>query len=85
MAFRMLRKQVEKCLWGCGLVGHLKQILTPGEQVVVRIQTLNPENKKLHLSKLPEEILKAETIEDNAKSRILVVEMQVDDELWDVF
>ncbi|GAX13928.1 small subunit ribosomal protein S1 [Fistulifera solaris] len=66
-------------------VEHPKQILTPGDEVMVRVRSINAEKKKLHLSMLPEDILREETSDDFAKNRIALVDMQVDDELWGEF
>jgi ribosomal protein S1 len=66
-------------------VEHPKQILTPGDEVTVRVRSISPEKKKLHLSMLPEDILREETSDDFAKNRIPLVDIQVDDELWGEF
>jgi transcriptional accessory protein Tex/SPT6 len=66
-------------------VEHPKQILRPGDEVMVRVRSTNPEKKKLHLSMLPEDILREETSDDFAKNRIPLLDIQVDDELWGEF
>ena len=61
-------------------VEHPRQVLTPGDEVTVRVRSTNPKRKKLHLTMLPKEVLEAEQ-EDDA-DRIALEEIQVDDELW---
>lgn len=63
-------------------VEHPRQILTPGDEVVVRVRSTNSEKKKLHLSMLSQDVVNEETNEENAKNRIPLVDLQVDDELW---
>jgi small subunit ribosomal protein S1 len=62
-------------------VEHPKQVVTPGDEVTVRIRSTSPERKKLHLTMLSAEVLQAEK-EDNVEDRIPLSEIQVDDELW---
>lgn len=62
-------------------VDHPRQVLTPGDEVTVRVRSANPELKKLHLTMLPKEILEAE-VEDDTEERIALAEIMVDDELW---
>eukprot|EP00527_Entomoneis_sp_CCMP2396_P000343 CAMPEP_0198143362 /NCGR_PEP_ID=MMETSP1443-20131203/6771_1 /TAXON_ID=186043 /ORGANISM="Entomoneis sp., Strain CCMP2396" /LENGTH=318 /DNA_ID=CAMNT_0043806587 /DNA_START=82 /DNA_END=1035 /DNA_ORIENTATION=+ len=64
-------------------IEHPRQILTPGEEVTVRVRSLNVDKKKLHLTMLPAEVLKAEEDDKNDKTeRIQLDEIMVDDELW---
>jgi len=62
-------------------VDHPRQVLTPGDEVTVRVRSTNPELKKLHLTMLPKEVLEAEE-EDDVEERIPLEDIQVDDELW---
>jgi predicted RNA-binding protein with RPS1 domain len=62
-------------------VEHPKQVVTPGDEVTVRIRSTSPERKKLHLTMLSSEVLQAEK-DDNVEDRIPLSEIQVDDELW---
>jgi predicted RNA-binding protein with RPS1 domain len=62
-------------------VEHPKQVVTPGDEVTVRIRSTSPDRKKLHLTMLPLEILQAEQ-EDDVDERIPLSEIQADDELW---
>lgn len=67
-------------------IEHPRQILTPGEEVTVRVRSLNVDKKKLHLTMLPPEVLAAE--EEDKKDtteRIQLNEIMVDDELWGEF
>jgi len=62
-------------------VEHPRQMLTPGDEVMVRVRSTFPERKKLHLTMLPLEVLEAEQ-EDDVDDRIPLLEIQSDDELW---
>jgi small subunit ribosomal protein S1 len=62
-------------------VEHPKSVVSPGDEVTVRIRSASPEFKKLHLTMLSEEVLQAEK-DDNVEDRIPLSEIQVDDELW---
>lgn len=73
-------------------VEHPKQVLTPGEQVTVKIRSLNPERKKLHLTMLPDDVVQMElekAVErnnnddnNNYNSRIPLDDILIDDEMW---
>jgi transcriptional accessory protein Tex/SPT6 len=73
-----------------GFVTHPRQLLTPGQQITVRIRSMNPQLKKLHLTMLPLQVLEAEQqqLDNNSDDnnddddRISLDQMQVDDELW---
>lgn len=64
-------------------IQHPRQVIQPGDEITVRIRSINPEKRKLHLTMLPPEVLK---LEDDANSdsddRIQLDNVQVDDELW---
>ncbi|CAB9516244.1 30S ribosomal protein S1 [Seminavis robusta] len=62
-------------------VEHPRQILTPGQEITVRVRSTSPERKKMHLTMLPEEVLEQEK-RDNPQDRIPLTEIQLDDELW---
>jgi small subunit ribosomal protein S1 len=69
-------------------VEHPRQVLTPGEEVLVKVRSTNPSIKKLHLTMLNAEDLneerqsKMEDEEEQAEERIELSELQADDELW---
>lgn len=64
-------------------VDHPRQMLTPGDEVTVRVRSTSPELKKLHLTMLPKELLDKEVEDKNdTVQRIQLDELQVDDELW---
>jgi len=64
-------------------IEHPRQVLTPGEEVTVRVRSLSVDKKKLHLTMLPPEVLIAEEEDKNDETeRIQLDEMMVDDELW---
>jgi small subunit ribosomal protein S1 len=61
-------------------VEHPRQVLTPGDEVTVKVRQVSPELKKMQLT-----MLEARTefeMEDDAKGRIYLSELGVDDELW---
>jgi small subunit ribosomal protein S1 len=62
-------------------VEHPKQVLSPGDEVTVRVRSTSPELKKLQLTMLSKEVLEAEK-EDNIEDRIPLDQIQADDELW---
>jgi predicted RNA-binding protein with RPS1 domain len=62
-------------------VEHPRQVLTPGDEITVRIRSTNAELKKLHLTMLPQDVLDAEA-EDKMEDRIPLGDIQIDDELW---
>jgi small subunit ribosomal protein S1 len=61
-------------------VSHPKQMLEPGQAVQVRIRSVSPELKKLHLTML--ETDKDGSDVDEEEHRISLKDMHVDDELW---
>ena len=64
-------------------VEHPRQVLSPGQEVTVRVRSCSPKLKKLHLTMLPFEVLESEKEDETESSeRIQLNEMQVDDELW---
>lgn len=64
-------------------VQYPRQLLSPGDEITVRVRSTNPEMKKLHLTMLPLEVLEQEQAErEEAEQRILLTELAVDDELW---
>lgn len=64
-------------------VEHPRQVLTPGDQITVRVRSTNPERQKMHLTMLPVEVLEQERIEkESADERIPLDEIHIDDELW---
>jgi small subunit ribosomal protein S1 len=64
-------------------VEHPRQVLSPGDEITVRVRSTNPALKKLHLTMLPLEVLEAERRDrEDEEERILLEDIQVDDELW---
>lgn len=64
-------------------IEHPRQVLTPGDEVTVKVRSVNPEKKKLHLTMLSEERLRAEQMDaEDDIERIPLDEIQIDDELW---
>ena len=64
-------------------VRHPRQILTPGEEITVRVRSTSPERKKLHLTMLSPEAVEADQRRKaEADERIQLNEIEVDDELW---
>mmetsp|Transcript_21782 Transcript_21782/g.30348 ORF Transcript_21782/g.30348 Transcript_21782/m.30348 type:complete len:374 (+) Transcript_21782:175-1296(+) len=66
-------------------VEHPRQVMSPGDEVFVKVRSTNPELKKLHLTKLSEEVLAkevAQKLDDELENRIPLDDLDVDDELW---
>ena len=64
-------------------VEHPKQVLTPGEEVVVKVRSFDADKKKLHLTMLPDKVVQMEmTMKQEQDDRIPLDEIYVDDELW---
>lgn len=64
-------------------IEHPRQVLTPGDEITVKVRSLNQDRKKLHLTMLSDEVLQAEEADQNdATERIQLNEIMVDDELW---
>mmetsp|Transcript_5248 Transcript_5248/g.7408 ORF Transcript_5248/g.7408 Transcript_5248/m.7408 type:complete len:371 (-) Transcript_5248:2311-3423(-) len=68
-------------------VEHPRQIMSPGDEVSVKVRSKNPELKKLHLTMLSEEALQREATkksndEEDGEDRIPLDDLDVDDELW---
>ena len=61
-------------------VENLGKHMSPGDEVEVTIKSLNPEKKKLHLTMLPP--AEEEDDDDDDEDRIILDEIEVDDELW---
>mmetsp|Transcript_25389 Transcript_25389/g.47305 ORF Transcript_25389/g.47305 Transcript_25389/m.47305 type:complete len:390 (-) Transcript_25389:647-1816(-) len=65
-------------------VEHPRQVLSPGDEVTVKVRSASPEMKKLQLTMLdvvPEEQLQ----EEDDEERIQLMDLEVDDELWGEF
>ena len=61
-------------------VEHPRQLLTPGDEVMVKIRSVNPELKKMHLTMLD---IEEENMNNNDDEESLSLnEIEVDDELW---
>jgi len=61
-------------------VEHPRQVLSPGDEVTVKVRLVDPELKKMQLT-----MLEGQTIVDaekDAEDRIPLSEIEVDDELW---
>jgi small subunit ribosomal protein S1 len=74
-------------------VRHPRQRLSPGDEITVRVRSVNPEKSKLHLTMLPPEIVALQMQKENEKNmdtennenrRISVQELFPDDELWGI-
>jgi small subunit ribosomal protein S1 len=63
-------------------VEHPRQVLSPGDEVTVKVRSTSPELKKLHLTML--DVSQADILldqEDN-EDRIPLTDIDIDDELW---
>jgi predicted RNA-binding protein with RPS1 domain len=64
-------------------IEHPREMLTAGEEVIVRVGSVNADKKKLHLTMLPPDVIKAaENDKNDTTDRIKLDEIMVDDELW---
>lgn len=65
-------------------IQHPREVLTPGDHIVVTVRSVNPERRKLHLTLLPPDRLAEQQDYDNGGTddRIPLADLQVDDELW---
>lgn len=64
-------------------VQHPKQVLTPGDEITVKVRSLSEEKKKLHLTMLSDDAVAQEWArQDEQEERIPLDEIFVDDELW---
>ena len=70
-------------------VEHPRQMVSPGDEVTVKVRMSDPAAKKLHLTMLDDATLEQEmaTInnaddEDDDEDRIPLTEIEMDDELW---
>ena len=61
-------------------VEHPRQVMTPGDTIVVTVTSVSPEKKRLHLSMLPKDLWGRQ--DDDDEERIPLDEIDVDDELW---
>jgi len=61
-------------------VEHPRQVLTPGEEVTVKVRSASPELKKMQLTMLDVEAMEEDDDED--EERIELSEVEPDDELW---
>lgn len=64
-------------------VEHPRQLLKPGQEIVVRVRSTSPDKNKMHLTLLPLEVLEEERRDaETVDERISLEEIQIDDELW---
>ena len=67
-------------------VEHPRQVLTPGEEVTVRIRSASPELKKMQLTMLDEADVDDSSLRDvgdnNTNKGTALEEFEIDDELW---
>ena len=63
-------------------INHPRQVVSPGDEVTVRVRSTSPELKKLHLTMLPPEVLQEELRGGDGDDRIPLEEIHVEDELW---
>jgi len=75
-------------------ISHPSDVFSPGQQITVRVVRTSPELRKLQLTMLTDEVLKAEDVvlggttaayeddEEDDGDKIPLDEIEVDDELW---
>lgn len=65
-------------------VEHPRQVLSPGDEVTVKVRSVSPELKKMQLTMLALDADEMENNDDDDEARISLNEIQIDDELWGV-
>lgn len=63
-------------------VEHPRQVLTPGDEVTVKVRSASPELKKMQLTMLDPTQEGFMESEDDSKDRIPLSDIETDDELW---
>ena len=63
-------------------VEHPRQVLTPGEEILVKVRAASPELKKLQLTMLDIEESLGLDDEDDDEDRIQLDDIEIEDELW---
>jgi len=64
-------------------VEHPRQLLAPGDDIMVRIRRFDAEKKKIQLTMLPLAVLQEEKVDlESREDRIALDDIMVDDELW---
>ncbi|KAL3898790.1 MAG: hypothetical protein SGARI_006594 [Bacillariaceae sp.] len=63
-------------------VEHPRQVLSPGDEVTVRVRDASPELKKLQLTMLDASSESQLSPEEDKADRIPLSDLEVDDELW---
>jgi small subunit ribosomal protein S1 len=63
-------------------VEHPRQVLSPGDEVTVRVRAASPELKKLQLTMLDASVENELTIENDDENRIPLSDLEIYDELW---
>jgi small subunit ribosomal protein S1 len=61
-------------------VEHPRQVLTPGDEITVKVSSASPELKKMHLTMLNVENIEVD--DDDGEEKIPLSEVEQDDELW---
>lgn len=61
-------------------VEHPRQVLSPGDEVTVKVRAISPELKKLQLTML--DSVQEDLLEEDEEDRIPLTDVKVDDELW---
>ncbi|KAG7366794.1 30S ribosomal protein S1 [Nitzschia inconspicua] len=63
-------------------VEHPRQLLSPGDEVTVKVRSTSPELKKMHLTML--DVSQEDNLADqgNDSDRIPLTDIEIDDELW---
>ena len=65
-------------------IEHPRQALTPGDEVTVKVRSINPELKKLQLTMLSLDELEESKDDDDDEERIPLTDIELDDELWGI-
>jgi small subunit ribosomal protein S1 len=63
-------------------VSHPRAVVTPGQEITVRVRSCCPERRKLQLTMLPLDVVQAQRENAVAQDRIELSQIETDDELW---
>ena len=65
-------------------VEHPRQVLSPGDEVTVKVRKVDPELKKMQLTMLEstQDVALMGAEEDDGEDRIPLTDIEIDDELW---
>lgn len=63
-------------------VEHPRQVLSPGDEVTVKVSKISPELKKMQLTMLDGKVKTERQVQEDLEDRIPLEDIEIDDELW---